>query len=70
MRLDPAVRVAMKIAHEDGLDPESVRELYEKMVLGEITIESMLQGIYNKLSDEGLKNTFSTITSNLVSFRS
>lgn len=54
MRLDPAMRIAMEIGRQAGLNMEVMKAWYGEVVLGEMRIGELFERIERSITDSAL----------------
>jgi len=54
LRLDPAMKVLMEVARQDGMERSIVEDMYEQVCLGERSIGSFFLEVERRITDEAL----------------
>jgi len=65
LRIDPALRVAMEIARQEGIPQESVERMYTKTVLGEVPATAMLLQIKKRVGSDAAREQVQAVIDSL-----
>lgn len=65
IRIDPALKVAMEIARQEGIPQDSVERMYTKTVLGEVPPTEMLVQIKKRVGSDAAREQVQAVIDSL-----